>query len=139
MQGGTHHQNVALMVSREVENFDVICKEGWIYKQSKYLKEWRRRWVVLTPRQLCSFKEPQNYRVSPTERVWLKDCSSVKSAEEETRQLNGFRLDSGGRVYYFYTDEQQDKEAWIGAIGRAMIRPTVVRTRSEEEMLDQMG
>jgi len=127
------------MVSRDGENFEVIYKEGWVYKQSKYLKEWRRRWVVLTPRLLCSFREPGNYRVTPTEQVWLKDCSSVKSAEEETRQANGFRVDSAGRIYYFYTEEHEDKEAWIGAIGRAMIRPTVVRSRSEEEMLNQMS
>mmetsp|Transcript_23977 Transcript_23977/g.42470 ORF Transcript_23977/g.42470 Transcript_23977/m.42470 type:complete len:129 (-) Transcript_23977:1227-1613(-) len=127
------------MVSRETETFDVIYKEGWLYKQSKYLKEWRRRWVVLTPRLLCSFKAEKNYRVAPTEQVWLRECSSVKSAEEETRQPNGFRVDSASRAYYFYTEDHEEKEAWIGAIGRAMIRPTVVRTRSEEEMLNQTG
>ena len=39
------------------EDLKNILKEGWLEKESKYLKAWRKRWFVLTPNTLYSFKE----------------------------------------------------------------------------------
>eukprot|EP00913_Durusdinium_trenchii_P011355 g10666.t1 len=47
---------------------DDIIKEGFLVKQSKHMKEWRRRWFVLTPQYLCSFKSQGEYR-NPTEHI----------------------------------------------------------------------
>merc|ERR1719408_1237805 len=109
-----------IMVHRED-----ILKEGWLVKQSKFLKEWRRRRFVLTSQYLCSFKNQGEYR-NPTEAIRLRDCSTVKSAEEELRKDNCFRVDSQERSFYLIADSAQEKEAWIGHIGRAMIKPTML-------------
>ncbi len=118
------------------ESFEVIIKEGWIEKRSKYVKEWRPRWLVLTPRFLCSFKKQQDYRSSPTEKITLRECSSVKSAEDDVRRADSFRVDTNVRTYFFTARDTAEKEAWIGAIGKIMVTPTVLRTHSEEEMMD---
>jgi len=118
------------------ESFDVILKEGWIAKRSKYVKEWRQRWLVLTPRFLCTFKKQQDYRSSPTEKITLQGCSSVKSAEDDVGRADSFRVDTNGRTYFFTAKDTAEKEGWIGAIGKIMIAPTVLRTRSEEDMMD---
>lgn len=120
----------------DTENFETILKEGWIDKRSRFLKEWRRRWLVLTPRYLFSFKQQQGYRDNPTERIRLQDCSTVKSAEEETKKDFSFRIDTRDRVFYFSALDPNEKEAWIGSIGRAMVRPTVMRSKSEEDALN---
>ena len=46
---------------------DGIIKEGWLRKQSKFLKDWRRRWFVLTSQCLCSYKSSDVHFQRPTE------------------------------------------------------------------------
>lgn len=118
------------------EFFEVIIKEGWVNKRSRFVKEWRRRWMVLTPRFLFTFKNEQGYKDSPTERLRLQECATVKSAEEELKKDFAFRIDTRDRTFYFAATELSEKEAWIGCIGRAMVRPTVMRSPSEEEALN---
>mmetsp|Transcript_95865 Transcript_95865/g.117497 ORF Transcript_95865/g.117497 Transcript_95865/m.117497 type:complete len:123 (+) Transcript_95865:90-458(+) len=104
---------------------DDIIKEGFLVKQSKHMKEWRRRWFVLTPQYLCSFKAQGEYR-NPTEHIRLAECTTVKSADEDTGKENSFRVDTPGRVFYLIADSSPDKESWIGHIGRQMVRPAVL-------------
>mmetsp|Transcript_28192 Transcript_28192/g.42600 ORF Transcript_28192/g.42600 Transcript_28192/m.42600 type:complete len:121 (+) Transcript_28192:60-422(+) len=104
---------------------DDKVKEGWLVKQSKHVKEWRRRWFVLTPQYLCSFKHQGEHR-NPTEWIRLRECSTVKSADEETGKENSLRVDSPTRVFYLIAENAQEKEAWIGQIGRQMVRRTVM-------------
>merc|ERR1712135_60505 len=105
---------------------DDIVKEGWIVKQSKFTKEWRRRWFVLTPQYLCAFKSQGGELRNPTEALRIRECSTVKSADGDTGKENSFRVDTPDRVFYLIADSQEEKEAWIGTIGRQMIRPTVM-------------
>lgn len=73
-------------VQQEVQS---IIKEGFLDKQSRFLKSWRRycslirfsRWFVLTPHTLMTFKERKVYN-SPTEVIPLKAITSIKSADE---------------------------------------------------------
>lgn len=127
------------MERSEPERYDTILKEGWIEKRSRFRKEWRRRWMVLTPRYLSSFKNQQQYTGSTTEMIRLQTCTTVKSAEEELKKPYTFRLEIPGRSLYLCAKDAQDKEAWIGAIGRAMIRPTVMRSNSEEDALNALN
>mmetsp|Transcript_21722 Transcript_21722/g.21479 ORF Transcript_21722/g.21479 Transcript_21722/m.21479 type:complete len:94 (-) Transcript_21722:53-334(-) len=92
--------------------------------------------MVLTPRYLVSFKQQQAYREKATEKIRLSDCSTVKSAEEETKKDFAFRIDTRDRVFFFSAQDANDKETWIGSIGRAMVRPTVMRSKSEEDALN---
>jgi hypothetical protein len=47
-------------------------KEGVLLKQSRHLKEWKERWIVLTKTHLYSFSEKGQYK-NPTESIFLKD------------------------------------------------------------------
>eukprot|EP01017_Pseudomicrothorax_dubius_P049158 TRINITY_DN909_c0_g1_i10.p1 TRINITY_DN909_c0_g1~~TRINITY_DN909_c0_g1_i10.p1 ORF type:complete len:142 (-),score=26.36 TRINITY_DN909_c0_g1_i10:45-470(-) len=99
-----------------IGSFDDILKEGALQKQSKFWKEWRRRWFVLTPSCLYSFKDEKNYK-EPTEIIPLKDCTTVKSADDETRKEHSFRIDCKDRSFFVVASSQAEKESWIGAIG----------------------
>ncbi|CAG9331021.1 unnamed protein product [Blepharisma stoltei] len=123
------------MENTDEESFDTIIKEGRINKCSRFFKVWRRRWMVLTPHFLVLFKRQQAYRDKPTEKIKLRDCSTVKSAEEETKKDFAFRIDSKDRVFFFSAQDANDKEAWIGSIGRVMVRFEVVRSKNEEDAL----
>ncbi|KAK6588904.1 PH domain-containing [Cryptosporidium xiaoi] len=101
-----------------------IVKQGWLYKQSRFLKDWRRRWFVLTRNYLASFKD-SNSLASPTESLKLSECLTVRSADEDTNRENAFRVDTPNRVFFLIAENPIEKEEWIGQIGRQMIRPTV--------------
>ncbi|XP_026191310.1 pleckstrin homology domain-containing protein 1-like [Cyclospora cayetanensis] len=105
---------------------DGVIKEGWLSKQSKFLKDWRRRWFVLTPQCLCSYKTSDTHSQQPTEVLYLRDCSTVKSADEDVNRENAFRVDTPNRVFFLLADSPNEKEAWIGHIGRQMVRPSVL-------------
>lgn len=103
-----------------------VIKEGWLSKQSKFLKDWRRRWFVLTPQCLCSYKTSDVHSQRPTEVLYLRDCSTVKSADEDVNRENAFRVDTPSRVFFLVATSPQEKESWIGNIGRQMVRPSVL-------------
>ncbi|CAG9331292.1 unnamed protein product [Blepharisma stoltei] len=119
-----------------IENFEVILREGWIEKQSRFVKEWRRRWLVLTPKFLFTFKQQHAYRDKPTETLRLQACLACKSAVEETKKDFSFKVETKERIFYFSALDRNDKDGWIGAIARAMVRPEVLRTLSEENALN---
>ena len=48
-----------------------------------------RRWFVLTPTHIFTFKEERKYK-NPTETIVLKECTTVKSAEDEIHKENSF-------------------------------------------------
>ena len=82
-----------IKVQEEVQS---IIKEGFLDKQSRFLKSWRRysfslssRWFVLTPHVLMTFKERKTYN-SPTEIIPLKAITSIKSADEESAKEFSF-------------------------------------------------
>jgi len=108
-----------------------IVREGTLAKQSKYLREWRRRHFVLTPQYLCSFKTKGDYR-QPTEVIRLRECSTVKSCEEEIGREHAFRIEAAGREFYLVAESAREKEAWLGQIARAMVRRTVLVTEDYE-------
>merc|ERR1712039_1056569 len=93
-----------------------------------YWKEWRERYVVLTKTHLLSFKERvTNGRYeNPTEVIPMKSCQTVKSSDDETNKPDTFKLEVSGTVFYFMAPSFAEKEAWIGALGRCMIKPTVL-------------
>jgi hypothetical protein len=91
-----------------------------------------RRWMVLTPTGIYSFKNKDDYK-SPTESIPLKDCNTIKSAEDEIHKENSFRLDcQSNRIFYFIAPSNGDKESWIGAIGKTMVKLNS-KSRNEEE------
>jgi hypothetical protein len=55
--------------------------EGYLTKQSAWLKEWRKRYFVLKENQLHFCKQKG---VDPHGTVDLQQCLTVKSAEEKT-------------------------------------------------------
>ena len=104
-----------------------IEKEGWLFKESRFWKTWRKRWWVLTKKWLITFEnEDWRNESKPTEQLYMGKWKTVKSIDDEVNKNNAFKVDIEGTVFRFYTDTYADKEAWIGALGRAMIKKSVI-------------
>lgn len=67
-------------------------KEGFLSKESRYRKVWRKRWCVLTSQHLYTFENEKLY-VNPTEVIEVTKIKTVKT--DETKQGNYF-------VKYFF-------------------------------------
>ena len=106
-------------------------KEGYLKKESRFRKAWRERWVVLTTSYLYTFENQGIYR-NPTESIEVKNIKTVKTDESK----NGFNFVSHNNfiifiiqkiitdetVFYFEAKTFEEKESWIGAIGKAMVK-----------------
>jgi len=90
--------------------------EGWVWKQSRWMKRWRRRYLVLTSEGLLSYKcrgDPTpSYRmqglISCTDQV--ADALASKQGVSQSFCLTG----KHGRQ--FFIAETQGKQIWIDSI-----------------------
>ncbi len=113
-------------MSIEIKDSDIV-KQGFLVKQSKFLRQWKRRWFILTPSHLCSFaNQGDHINGSPTEFINIGECSTVRSADEETGKENSFKIETPSRTFYLVADASNEKESWIGSIGKQMVRKTVL-------------
>jgi len=105
------------------------AKEGWLEKQSRHLKRWKKRWFVLQDSTLYSFQKERVYD-KPTEVIDLRVFSSVKSSEDYTNRTHSFDVYSADMVFSMVAGSETEKEDWIRAIGRAIV---ISRTKSWQE------
>lgn len=66
----------------------------------------------------------------------MDTCCTVKSVEEEVNKPNAFvfipiclliqKLEVKGRTFYMQAESYAEKEGWIGALGKAMIKKSVM-------------
>eukprot|EP01083_Nonionella_stella_P133260 405084_1 len=95
-------------------------RTGWLYKQSRWMKLWRRRWMVLDGTMLASFKDAGDMD-SPTEQIDLTRVACVSSAEEICNQKYSFQVYNQEERFVFYCASNGQKEDWIRSIGRAIV------------------
>ena len=65
---------------------DDIIKEGYLFKQSRYLKKWRNRWVVLKPDYLYTFKVKGVYS-NPTEQIEKESIILINADNNESEMI----------------------------------------------------
>ena len=92
---------------------------------------------MLTRTHILSYKDEHVYK-NPTEIIPMTSCCTVKSVEEEINKPNAFvsavyilialfqKLEVKGRTFYMQAENYAEKESWIGALGKAMIKPSVM-------------
>lgn len=96
--------------------------EGWVWKRSQYLKKWRRRWLVLQPDHLATYK--QRSVGGQTEKVEKGTVQMVYNADAEVMQTKAFCVTAavkrtlGVRVtkLFMVCDTDKLRDAWLTAI-----------------------
>ena len=95
--------------------------EGWLHKQSRFLRQWRQRFAVLTSTHFLTYDKEEN-KGEPTEALLLKHCFGVKSCDDETGKPHSFRVDYSGKAFYFFCTTKTEKDKWIGSISKALFK-----------------
>ncbi|XP_026884340.2 pleckstrin homology domain-containing family A member 6 isoform X3 [Electrophorus electricus] len=122
-----------------------VTKQGWLHKQaSSGVKQWNKRWFVLTDRCLFYYKDEKedvvlgslpllSFKISPVhplDNISRKYAFKVWFEKEEEEEEEGghpkgsiaFCLQvehAGTRTYYFSTESVEEQEDWIKAMNEA--------------------
>ncbi|XP_058646716.1 pleckstrin homology domain-containing family A member 6 isoform X2 [Onychostoma macrolepis] len=125
-----------------------VARQGWLHKQaSSGMKQWNKRWFVLSDRCLFYYKDEKeevvlgslpllSFKIGAVQasdnisrkfafKVWCESNEEEEEEEEESEDLKGsiaFCLQvehTGTRTYYFSADSQKEQEEWIQVMSKA--------------------
>lgn len=102
--------------------------EGWLTKQSAWLKDWRKRYFILKGSKLFFAKTPT---AVPHGMIDLSQCMTVKSAELKAGKKNAIEVSTTDTTFYMYADSEKEKDDWIGAIGRSIVQASATFTSED--------
>ncbi|XP_041946874.1 pleckstrin homology domain-containing family A member 6 isoform X3 [Alosa sapidissima] len=136
-----------------------VTKQGWLHKQaSSGVKQWNRRWFVLTDRCLFYYKDEKeegvlgslpmlSFHIGPVQpadnvsrkyafKVWYED--EVEQDGTDSKGSIAFCLQvehPGTRTYYFSADCQEEQEEWVKAMSdAASVQVSHTPSRSDSEL-----
>lgn len=92
--------------------------EGWVWKRSRFLKKWRRRWLVLMPNALFTFKMRGDREA--TEVIEKGTVLRAYSAENEISLSKCFCVATARRNFFMVCDEEEQKRAWVSKTTQAL-------------------
>mmetsp|Transcript_2456 Transcript_2456/g.2418 ORF Transcript_2456/g.2418 Transcript_2456/m.2418 type:complete len:131 (+) Transcript_2456:84-476(+) len=103
--------------------------EGYLYKQSRWVKEWRRRYLILKGSKVFFSKSSD---CAPHGMIDLVDCISVKPADAKTRKPFSLEISSSDDSICMYAESEREKDEWINAIGIAISKHSSMLFNEEE-------
>lgn len=82
-------------------------------------QDWRRRYFLLKGSRLFYAKNEW----SPAHgMIDLAHCTTVKSADLKARMRHSFEISTPEITFLLYADTEQEKDDWIGRVGKAIVR-----------------
>jgi hypothetical protein len=95
-------------------------REGPIYRRTKFLQEWRERWLVLTKHYLLIFTNRNLKEMA--EFIDLREVKTYKSylKKDEDMIPAGFKLRTQEDMFYFCARNCNEKWTWLVSIERLM-------------------
>lgn len=95
-----------------------VIKEGFLKKESRIRKIWRERWTVVTYKYIATFQKQDDYN-NPTEVI---DVTSIKTIKSDDNPLSHiFKIHTNDGIFSFEASDLNDKENWIGMIGKVIV------------------
>ena len=93
-----------------------VIHMGWVYKQSDFLKRWRKRFMVVTKTTIATYDSEDSSK-TPTCTMFVKYCREVKADEESTHKKFGFSINYDGKKFLFYVESEKEHTEWLTKIG----------------------
>uniref|UniRef100_A0AAY4DZL0 PH domain-containing protein n=1 Tax=Denticeps clupeoides TaxID=299321 RepID=A0AAY4DZL0_9TELE len=97
-----------------------VTRQGWLHKQaSSGVKQWNKRWFVLTDHCLFYYKDDKEEGVLGSLPLLSFRIGLVQPPDNITRK-HAFKVEHAGtRTYYFSAESQEEQEAWVQAMSEA--------------------
>ncbi|XP_053339589.1 pleckstrin homology domain-containing family A member 6 isoform X4 [Clarias gariepinus] len=97
-----------------------VTKQGWLHKQaSSGVKQWNKRWFVLTDRCLFYYKDEKEEVVLGSLPLLSFKIGPIHPSDNISRKFAFKAEHAGTRTYYFSTDSLEDREEWVQAMSEA--------------------
>ncbi|KDD75603.1 hypothetical protein H632_c597p1 [Helicosporidium sp. ATCC 50920] len=110
-------------------------RTGWLMKQGELIKTWRRRWFVLKQGKIFWFSSDRVTQDSvPRGIIDVNRCLSIKGAEDIVNRPHAFEISTADTSMFFIADTDKEKEDWINAVGRAIVRHS--RSMLDQDQID---
>ena len=91
-----------------------IIKKGFLYKKSRYLGVWKRRYIVLTQNYIFAYVD-DHPNSECTMNLTVADSFGPKHLQLENENEFGFSFSNEGVVYCFKTNNREEKNAWFNS------------------------
>lgn len=87
-------------------------------KRSRHLKEWKKRWMVLTSNYIASFTS--NNCKEATEVMEIRSIKSYKSYVSKCEEMipAGIKIRTGSTAMYLCASSVEEKWSWIASLER---------------------
>lgn len=127
-KGYSKVQDTAKLCSDE-EYFSkkLLVRQGWLDKQSKQTKLWKRRWCILEGLELKSYREKKDESgnvfddINTPTTIDLSKCQSCEYTDEFEQHTFVFYLQCGAlERYFFKAASHTDRLEWMLAIQRIL-------------------
>jgi copper chaperone CopZ len=94
----------------------MVDKKGYMIKRGGVVRNWKRRWFVLTGNILYYYRAERDERVGePAGRIVLDDAHIVSAAKSTKKSLS-MEVGTPDRIYYFVAESQKDFTEWFTAL-----------------------
>lgn len=91
-----------------------IIKSGWVQKRSAYLKQWRRRWLVMREMNLCTYKSKDTSQRT-TMNLSITEITEAVPTVLEIEKDFCFKVVCG-EEYYMTVDSDKELCLWVNLI-----------------------
>ena len=92
-------------------------KAGWCKKQGGVVKNWKRRYFVLTPSEVTYYeKEPPSKALGV---IAITNVTKV-SVDPDPKHTFGFLIQSSKRTYYISAETAAERDSWVSSISQVI-------------------
>lgn len=96
-----------------------VIKAGWVHKRSAYLKQWRKRWLVLKNSSLSTFKS-KDLTQAPTMNLSIADITEAVASVLEFERDFCFKILSGSE-YFMIVESDKEMCLWLNLINHVRL------------------
>ncbi len=96
-----------------------IVKKGFLNKKSKYLGNWKKRYIVLTENYIFAYTD-DTPGAECTMNLTLSECFGPKHLQMESNDEYGFCFCNDGKIYCFKTNSLDEKNEWINTLRESL-------------------
>ncbi|CAM9627422.1 unnamed protein product, partial [Heterosigma akashiwo] len=92
---------------------------GWMLKESRWLKDWRRRFFILKGSRLFFAKSETGECHGLID---LTEVITVRPAEFKTEKRNTLEIATQENSFLMCAETEKERDDWLLAIGRAIVQ-----------------
>ncbi len=105
--------------NNDIYQNEKIVKKGYLSKKSKYLGNWKKRYIVLTENYIFAYVD-HHPNSECTMNLTISDSYGPKHLQLENNNEYGFSFSNEGTIYCFKSDNQEEVNSWFDTLRESL-------------------